>query len=32
MIAVNLSDPETLKNTEGREEGFCFRMDEMSLL
>jgi hypothetical protein len=32
MIAVNLCDLETLKNTEGRKEGFCFGMDEMFLL
>jgi hypothetical protein len=32
MIAVNLYDLETLKNTEGREESFCFTMDEMFLL
>jgi len=30
MIAVNLCDLENLKNSEGREEGFCLRMDEMS--
>jgi hypothetical protein len=32
MIAVNLCDLETLKNTEGREGGFCLRMAEMFLL